>query len=148
MPQKIGFRGSKWGTLKTPEKPWPGPDGWDASRWYGRPCVQKLTLSVLNCAHAPGQSFHDWHFLIRLLSPLIIVDNSPNMHNTCFFPDCQLLSLTDGSIGSLFLARYSEIFKEPNFQVVKVNSMFIWKIFPGRNWQPKDVVWLQFFTAL
>jgi len=31
-------------------------------------------------------------------SPLIIVDNSPSMHNTGFFPDCQLLSVTDGFI--------------------------------------------------
>jgi len=37
----------------------PGPDGRDASHWYGRLRVQKLTLSMLNCAHAPGQSFHE-----------------------------------------------------------------------------------------
>jgi len=30
----------------------------DASRWYGPLRVQKLTLSVLNCAQSPGQSFH------------------------------------------------------------------------------------------
>jgi len=32
------------------------------------------------------------------------------MHNTGFFPDCHLLSLTDGSIWIPYLARYSEIF--------------------------------------
>jgi hypothetical protein len=37
----------------------PGPDGRDASRWYGRLRVQKMTLSVQNCAHAPEQSFHE-----------------------------------------------------------------------------------------
>jgi len=37
------------------------------------------------------------------------------MHNTGFFPDCHLLSLTNGSIWILYLARYSEIFKKPNF---------------------------------
>jgi len=60
--------------------------------------------------------------------PLIIVDNSPNMHNTCYFPDCYLLSVTHGSIRILYLARYWEIFKKPNFQVVKWKSTFIWKM--------------------
>jgi len=67
-------------------------------------------------------------FLIRLSLLEIIVDsdNSSNIHNTGFFPDCQLLSVTDGSICIPYLARYSEIFKEPNFQVVKWKSTFIW----------------------
>jgi len=60
--------------------------------------------------------------------PLIIVDNSPNLHNTGFFPDCFLLSVTNGSIWIPYLARYSEIFKKPNFQVVKWKSTFIWKM--------------------
>jgi len=64
-------------------------------------------------------------FLIRFLPPLIIVENSPNMHNTGFFPDCYLLSVTDGSIWIPYLARYSEIFKKPNFEVVKWKSTFI-----------------------
>jgi len=50
------------------------------------------------------------------------MDNSPNMHNTGFFPVC------DGSIWILYLARYSKIFKKPNFQVVKWKSTFIWKM--------------------
>ena len=50
--------------------------------------------------------------------PLIIVDNSPHMHNTGFFPDCCLLSVTNGSSSTPYLARYSEIFKKPNFQAV------------------------------
>ena len=54
--------------------------------------------------------------------PLIIVDNSHNMHSTAFFPDRQLLSATSGSIWIPHLARCSEIFKEPNFQVVKRKS--------------------------
>jgi len=36
-----------------------GPaNGPNNSSWYGRLRVQKLTLSVLCCAHSPGQSFH------------------------------------------------------------------------------------------
>jgi len=42
------------------------------------------------------------------------------MHNIGFFPDCHLLSVTDGSIWIPSLARYSEIFEKPNFQVVKM----------------------------
>jgi len=42
------------------------------------------------------------------------------MHNTCFFPDCHLLAVTAGSISIPYLAGYSEIFKKPNFQVVKM----------------------------
>ena len=64
-------------------------------------------------------------FLISSLPPLIIVDNSPNMHNTSFFADCFLLSVTDGSIWIPYLAIYSETFKRPNFQVVKWKSTFI-----------------------
>jgi len=41
-----------------------------------------------------------------------------NLHNTGFFPDYNLLSVTDGSIWIPYLARHSEIFKKPNFQVV------------------------------
>jgi len=52
-------------------------------------------------------------FLIRFSLHLIIVDNSPNMHNTGFFPDYYyLLSVTNGSIWIPYLARYSEIFKK------------------------------------
>ena len=51
------------------------------------------------------------------------------MHNTGFFPDCYLLSVTDGSISIPYLARYSEIFKKPNFQAVKWMSTFIRKMF-------------------
>ena len=70
--------------------------------------------------------------------PLIFVDNSPNMHNTCFFPDCLLLSVAYGSIWISYLARYSEIFKKPNLEVVKWRSTFIWKMLsPGGigNWE-------------
>jgi len=51
---------------KNLNKPWPRLDGQNASRWYGRLRVQKLTLSMLNCAHAPEQSFHGWHFFYQL----------------------------------------------------------------------------------
>jgi len=51
---------------KKSKKNRPGPDGRDASRWYGRIRVQKLTLSVLNCAHALGQSFHDGQSLDQI----------------------------------------------------------------------------------
>ena len=57
------------GRLKMPKKTRPGPDGRDASRWYGRLYVQKLTLLVLNCAHAPEQFFLGNTFLIRSLPP-------------------------------------------------------------------------------
>jgi len=56
---------------------------------------------------------------------MIIVDTSPLMHNTGFYPDCQLLAVTDWSIWIPYLARYSEIFKKPNFQVVKWKSTFL-----------------------
>jgi len=59
---------------------------------------------------------------------LIIMDNSPNMHNTGFFSNSYLLSITYGSIWIQYPARYLEIFKKPNFQVVKYKSMFIWKM--------------------
>jgi len=58
-------------TKKNLKRTRPGPDGQDASRWYGRLRVQKLTLWVLNCAHAPRQSeaFHDLHFLDQIALP-------------------------------------------------------------------------------
>ena len=59
---------------------------------------------------------------------MIIVDNIPNMHNTGFFPDCYLLSVIDGSIWIPHFARYLEIFKKLNFQVVKWKSTFICKM--------------------
>ena len=37
----------------------PGPDARNAPCWYGRLRKMKLTLSVLNCADAPGQSLND-----------------------------------------------------------------------------------------
>ena len=48
-----------------------------------------------------------------------------NLHNTGFFPDYNLLSVTDGSIWIPYLARHSEIFKKPNFQVV---HRFFWSL--------------------
>ena len=50
------------------------------------------------------------------------------MHNTGFFPDCYLLSVTDWSISIPYHARYSEIFKKPNFQPVKWKYTFIRKM--------------------
>ena len=69
------------------------------------------------------------HFFDLLAPPPWFVDNrdSPNK-NTDFFPDCCLLSATNGSISTPYLARYSEIFKKPNFQAVKWESTFIWKM--------------------
>ena len=58
---------------------WPGPDGRHASRWYRRLRVQKLTLSVLNCAHAPVQSFHDRQSGSDCSLISVTVDNSPNI---------------------------------------------------------------------
>ena len=51
--------------------------------------AKKLTLSEFNNFKSPGQSFHEWHFLDQIApSPwsVMIVDNSPNMHNTGLFP--------------------------------------------------------------
>jgi len=70
------------------------------------------------------------------------------MHNTGFFPDCHLLSLTGGSIWMPYLARYSEIFKKFYFQVVKWKSTLIGDILSRRNWKPKDHVWLQSLVCL
>jgi len=50
------------------------------------------------------------------------------MHNTGLFPDCRILSVTDGCIWIPYLARYLEIIKKPNFQVVKCKPTFIWKM--------------------
>ena len=66
--------------------------------------------------------------LIARSLPLIIVDNCPHMHTTGFFPDCWLLSVTNGCIWIPYLARYLEIFKKPNLQVVKCKPTFIWKM--------------------
>jgi len=72
-------------------------------------------------------------FLIILLPPVMIADNNPHLHNTGYFLDCYLLSVTDRSIWIPYLARYSERIKKHNFQVVKWKSTFIWKnAFPGR----------------
>jgi len=60
--------------------------------------------------------------------PLMIVDNSLNMHTTGFFPDGYLLSVTDGSIWIPHLDRFLEILMKPNFQVVKWESTFMWKM--------------------
>jgi len=43
-----------------------GPDGPNASRWYGRLCVQKSAFVALNYVKFPGQSSHVWHFLDRI----------------------------------------------------------------------------------
>jgi len=37
-------------------------------------------------------------FLIILLPPVMIADNNPHLHNTGYFVDCYLLSVTDRSI--------------------------------------------------
>ena len=47
----------------------PGPDGPNASLCYGRLRVQKSNSLVLNDVTSPGQSFHVWHWLKRLLPP-------------------------------------------------------------------------------
>jgi len=47
----------------------PGPDGLNASRWYGRLRVQKSTLMVFNDVKSLGQSFHMWHFLDKIAPP-------------------------------------------------------------------------------
>jgi len=54
--------------------------------------------------------------------PLTIVDNSTNLHNTGFFQNCFLLSVTYGCIWIPYLARYLEIFKKPNFSGSKMQA--------------------------
>ena len=54
------------GRLKRTKKTRPGPDGPDASRWYGRLRLQKLTLSVFTDVKSPGQSLHYKHFIDEL----------------------------------------------------------------------------------
>jgi len=55
------------------------------------------------------------------------------MHDTGYFPDCYLLSVTDRSIWIPYLARYSEIFKKTNFEEVKwkSKSVHLKNAFPG-----------------
>jgi len=40
------------------------------------------------------------------------------MHNTGYFPECYPFSVTNGSMWIPYLAKYSEIFNKPNFQVL------------------------------
>jgi len=87
-------------------------------------------------------------FLISLLPPPDNRDDSPNMHNASFFLDCYLLLVTDGSIWIPYLARYSEIFKKPNFQVVKWKSTFIWKILSQAEWETEGSRLVQSFFCL
>jgi len=71
-------------------------------------------------------------FLTARSPPLIILDNSPHMHNTGFFSDCCLLSVTDGSIWIPYLARYSEMFKKPNCKGSKMEvNVHLKNAFPG-----------------
>jgi len=72
------------------KKPRPRPDGRDASRWYGRLRVQELTLSVLNCVHSPGRSFHIGIFLIRSFL-IMIVDHSPKALSNGAIPKLNFL---------------------------------------------------------
>ena len=58
------------------------------------------------------------------------------------------LGRTDGCIWIPYLARYLEIFKKPNFQVVECKPTLSEKCFPRRNWKPKDQVWLQSLVCL
>ena len=76
------------------------------------------------------------------------MDNSPNMYNTCFFPDCQLLSVTNGSIWIPFLARYLEIFKKPNSQVVKMKFHVHLKNAFQAEMETEGYVWLQSLVCL
>jgi len=123
---------SSWGVgggLKKSKKK-PARPGWPRRlalvRATPRAEVDVISAQLCSCTRA----IFPWLALFwsaRSL-PLIIVDNSPNMHNTGFFPDCYILSVTDGSLWIPFLARYSEIFKKPNFQVIKWKSTFIWQM--------------------
>jgi len=71
---------------------------------------------------------------------LIIVVNSPNMHNTGFFLDCLLLSVSNGFIWMLYLARYSEILKIPNFWGSKMEDYIHLKKNSRRNRKKSDQV--------
>jgi len=113
-------------TKKKKENPAGWPRRLSLIRATSRAEVDVIGAQLYSCARAifPSQTL-SWS--TRSL-PLIIVDNCPHMHNTGFFPNCSLLSATNGSIWIPYLARYSEIFKKPNLQVVKWKSTFIWKI--------------------
>jgi len=50
------------------------------------------------------------------------VDNCPHIHNAGFFPDCCFLTVIYGCIWIPYVARYSEIFKKSNFQVLRWKS--------------------------
>jgi len=107
------------GRLKKSKKI-PARAGWPRRlalvRATSRAEVDVIGAHLCSCARA----IFPWvalYWSARSIS-LIFVDNSPSMHNTDFFPDSYLLSVTNGSIWIPYLARYSEIFKKPNFQVV------------------------------
>jgi len=96
------------------------------------PCAKVDVISAQLCSCT--RAIFPWVVLFwsaRSL-PLMIVDNSPNMHNTGFFPDCWLLSVTNGSIWIPYLARYSEIFKETQFSGSKMEvQVHLKNAFPG-----------------
>jgi len=85
---------------------------------------RKLPLSVLDCVHAPGQSFHHWHFLDKLapFSWYSWITEPIHASLTDFF----LRFPTDLSIRILYVLRYSEIFMKKILQAVKrkANKMF------------------------
>ena len=132
----LGYdHGAGWGVgggLKRIKKTPARADGRDASRWYGRLRVQKLTLLVFNDVKSPEGSFHNRHFLDQLAPPPpIIVDNCPHMHKTGFFPNCYLLSVTDGSIWLPYLAHIRRI-QETQFSGSKMQvHVHLKNSFPG-----------------
>jgi len=134
------------GSLTKSEKK-PAQAGWPRHlalvRTTSRAEVDVISAQLCSCNRAIFPSLAlSW--LDRSVT-LIIVDASPNLHNTGFFPDCYLLWVTDGSIRMPYLARYSEIFKKLNFQVVKSKSTFIWKMLSQAE---LDHVWLQSLVCL
>jgi len=59
------------------------------------------------------------------------VDGSPNLHNTGLFPDCNLLSITDGSIVIVFRQKFGDI-QETQFSGSKMEVyVHLKNTFPG-----------------
>jgi len=62
-------------------------DGPNASGWYVRLRVRKLTLSVLNRDHLRSESFHVWHFLDEIaLCPWYSCITAKREQSSCVFP--------------------------------------------------------------
>ena len=121
-------RGGVGHRLKRTKKNRPGPDGWDDSHWDGLLHVQKLMLSVFDDVNCLGNLSMSGTFLISSLPPPDNCGLKPQHAQYRLLSRLLLSFSNNGSIWIQYLDWYSEIFQQPNFQVVKWKSTFNWKM--------------------